>query len=542
MCLSEFHLIAQQTVTDNPTTKGASATATPALRELIVSHADDNGVLQLFEMREDGTSRRQLTDSKHGCVMPACSPDGKKLIYAQQSQRGMTLMLADIDGTNPRALTEPGKNLVPSWLPDSRHIVWMASDSKGKEDPARNSQIRLLDTETMESRRLFSDPEQIKFSNAMPVVSPDGKSVAFVSNRSGNMRVWVSELDGGNARMISPPEMEYHDAIKAPIEQKVPAWSPDGKWIAHWEGVEMIHMSRFTGIQDRERDQLIAATFHVWVAAADGKNRRKSGRGDDPTWSPDGFVTRAFPDQKRGGPKIMIETATEPNFEPRELPLVPPGSAFGRFTWKVEGLPQRHGWGKPNRSPATQGQTEEGKKPKNTLKLGRLEFEVIYPGDRPSDELNNLIVDDLEFVFSHLGDPMLTELDFTPGSPANPWNATHSVSYPVGVPGKYWPKSLSRHFFSARIFEDRQGVIIPGELVEDYEKAVELGPNTGLREAIDQLLTLEFREPSLLEYRERTDDDATILVVKTLAREKRESDYSKEINLVFDEGYWRASP
>ena len=55
---------------------------------------------------------------------------------------------------------------------------------------------------------------------------------------------------------------------------------------------------------------MILATFHVWVVGSDGKNRRKVGRGDDPNWSPDGFVTRAFPDRDRGGPKIMIETTT----------------------------------------------------------------------------------------------------------------------------------------------------------------------------------------------------------------------------------------
>jgi hypothetical protein len=163
----------------------------------------------------------------------------------------------------------------------------------------------------------------------MPVVSPQGDRIAFVSNRSGNMRIWVSDLDGSNAVLISPPETEYHEAIKAPIEQKVPAWSPDGKWIAHWEGVEMVHLSQFTGAANRERDRMIAATFHVWVVGSDGQNRRKVGRGDDPTWSPDGFVTRAFPDPRKGGPKVMIETRSGE----KELPIVPHGRNWGRFAW-----------------------------------------------------------------------------------------------------------------------------------------------------------------------------------------------------------------
>jgi TolB protein len=264
-------------------------------------------------------------------MMPALSPDGSKIVYVQQSDKGMALWICNIDGQNPKALTESGRNLIPSWMPDSKHIVWMIF-TPGK-DPAENSQLHIMNTETMESRRLFSDPQQIKFSNSMPVVSPKGTKVAFVSNRSGNYRVWLSNLDGSDAKPISPTSAEHDEILKLPIEQKVPAWSPDGKWIAHWEGVEMIHMSKFTGKQDREKDKLISETWNVWVVGSDGKNKRKAGRGDDPTWSPDGFVTRSFPDPKKGGPKIMVETKS--GWE--ELPIVPPRVHYGRFSW----IPQK---------------------------------------------------------------------------------------------------------------------------------------------------------------------------------------------------------
>ncbi len=302
--------------------------AEPPLREVIVSHADGNGVLQLYRIKEDGSSRRQITNSDRGCMMPAVSPDGGKMVYVQQSGKGMAIWMSGLDGKDAKGLTESGRNLIPSWLPDSKHVVWMIF--KPGRDPAQNSQLHLMNTETGQSRRLFSDPEQMKFSNSMPVVSPKGGKVAFVSDRGGNYRVWLSNLDGSEAVPISPAAAEQDEGLKLPIEQKVPAWSPDGKWIAHWEGVEMIHMSKFTGVQDREKDKRIGETWNVWVVDSNGKNKRKAGRGDDPTWSPDGFVTRAFPDPKKGGPKIMIETKT--GWE--ELPIVPPGTPrYGRFAW-----------------------------------------------------------------------------------------------------------------------------------------------------------------------------------------------------------------
>ena len=310
--------------------EGQRDAALEALREVIVSHTDPNGILQLYRMKEDGTESEQLTHSQRGCRMPDVSPDGKRLVYVQLVNHSLSLWISDIDGKNPRALVGEGMNLLPSWLPDSRHIVWMKTQpGPKKQDPASNSQIYIIDTETGNSRRLFSDPEQIKFSNAMPSVSPNSKKVAFVSNRSGTFRVWVSNLDGSAARPVSTPPAEQDENLRLPIEQKVPAWSPDGNWIAHWEGVEMIHMSPYTGIKNPGRDQQISATFNVWVVSSDGKQRRKVGRGDDPTWSPDGFVTRAFPDPKRGGPRIMVETESGE----KQLSIVPEKRSWGRFTW-----------------------------------------------------------------------------------------------------------------------------------------------------------------------------------------------------------------
>ena len=84
-------------------------------------------------------------------------------------------------------------------------------------------------------------------------------------------------LDGTKAKLVSGPEQGYHKDLNLPFEQKVPAWSPDGKWIAHWEGVEMIHMSRFTGKPNPKRDQMIVNTFHVWIVGENGGGRRRIG-------------------------------------------------------------------------------------------------------------------------------------------------------------------------------------------------------------------------------------------------------------------------
>ena len=95
--------------------------------------------------------------------------------------------------------------------------------------------------------------------------SPDGKSVAFVSNISGRHNLWLVPADGG-----WPTQLTVSDQ-----RQTHPTWSPDGKWIAYqsdYDGDEqwdIFFVSPKTG-------QVVNVT----------KTREVSE--ESPTWSPDG--------------------------------------------------------------------------------------------------------------------------------------------------------------------------------------------------------------------------------------------------------------
>jgi imidazolonepropionase-like amidohydrolase/Tol biopolymer transport system component len=92
-----------------------------------------------------------------------------------------------------------------------------------------------------------------------PRYSPDGKSIAFTSDRGGGDNVWVMDRDGGNPRQVTQEKFRLLNS---------PAWSPDGQYLVarkHFTGrrslgageVWLYHRSGGEGVQltSRANDQ-----------------------------------------------------------------------------------------------------------------------------------------------------------------------------------------------------------------------------------------------------------------------------------------------
>ncbi len=110
--------------------------------------------------------------------------------------------------------------------------------------------------------------------NYQPRFSPDGRHIAFVSDRAGGDNLWVMNADGSGPRAITDePEHLVHN----------PAWSPDGQYLVGRKGfystrsiaageIWMFHQGGGNGVNLVERPN----------GARDQKNR------SEPAFSPDG--------------------------------------------------------------------------------------------------------------------------------------------------------------------------------------------------------------------------------------------------------------
>ena len=95
--------------------------------------------------------------------------------------------------------------------------------------------------------------------------SPDGKTIAFVSNITGRNNLWLVPAEGG-----WPMQLTVSDQ-----RQAAPSWSPDGKWIAY--------MSDYDG--DEQWDIFLASPKSGELVNL--TNTREIAE-ESPTWSPDG--------------------------------------------------------------------------------------------------------------------------------------------------------------------------------------------------------------------------------------------------------------
>lgn len=144
------------------------------------------------------------------------SPGGDRLVAAWH-QRGRYRLYGVLGPDTTGSALEPGSGLRLSEGPDlwptwSRDGSWVGFSSTR----SGQSEIYRMRPDGMQVERLTDDPAE----DTDPAFSPDGRSLAFISDRTdGAPRLHIMDADGSNVRIVpGGPGTEHRG----------PEWSPDG--------------------------------------------------------------------------------------------------------------------------------------------------------------------------------------------------------------------------------------------------------------------------------------------------------------------------
>ncbi|MGB2678861.1 MAG: S9 family peptidase [Candidatus Acidiferrum sp.] len=282
---------------------------------------DDKSETRIYMVPAVGGEAIVLTAEGVSSEHPRWSPDGKFLAFlSERSERKTQVYLLNRLGGEAQRLTDTIQNVESfEWAPDSKRLVLVLRDpspeeheaaaNKGKEDgedkAAGSSKKSKAQRPWVIDRLYFKEDTvgyldrrrthlyvfdvasksltQVTFGDyddSDPAWSPDGKLLAFASNRSKpdpdttyNRDIWVVPADNKD-KGEHPLQVTTHAG-----EKDHPSWSPDGKWITY--------------VTSLDTKLFWYATKHVGVSTAAGGEAKILTRSFDrfatlPRFAPDG--------------------------------------------------------------------------------------------------------------------------------------------------------------------------------------------------------------------------------------------------------------
>ena len=188
------------------------------------------------------------------------SPDGDRLAYIRNDH----VWVYDLDLGNNRRLTEEGASdhHNPRWSPDGSEIAYRASREDGPGAwivPAAGGEPRLvvegaqlnpaqwladgtilLTTESGNIGRTRADGAPVTWlleadwQERVPAVSPDGRWIAYLSDETGTMSLHVRTWPELRNRIL------VSEAGRTVVAQSYPVWSPDGRTLYYHEGSRIV--------------------------------------------------------------------------------------------------------------------------------------------------------------------------------------------------------------------------------------------------------------------------------------------------------------
>ncbi len=164
-----------------------------------------DGTPDLYVKRSKNNTVTKISSSYGIDVSPAVSPDGNYIAFVSDRGGSPQIYIMNRDGSNIRRLTFEGSyNTSPSWSPKGDRIVFVGQRGR--------NQIFTIKPDRTEITQLT-----VSGNNEDPSFSPDGRYIAFSSDRDGMKGIYIMRANGESQRRITPRSLTAFG----------PSWSPN---------------------------------------------------------------------------------------------------------------------------------------------------------------------------------------------------------------------------------------------------------------------------------------------------------------------------
>ena len=245
-----------------------------------VSDREGNGLTNIWRISEGGGKPERVTSFKTGDVrFPGMSADGKVILF----EHDFGVWKLDVGSRKAAPIkldiaAETQENLAEVRDFNSQADDYDVAPSGRRIVFSIHGEIFTAPTDEGDLRQITDSPARDK----EPLYSPDGRFIAFISDRSGREELFLITSDG----IGEPVKITDLDALKFSF-----AWSPNSKEIA------------FTGSDSKLRKYSVDSKQTVELSSS------KYGNIGAPVWSPDGkWIAFSKPDYVRTSDVYLISS------------------------------------------------------------------------------------------------------------------------------------------------------------------------------------------------------------------------------------------
>jgi TolB protein len=152
-----------------------------------------DGNMEIYVVNRDGSGLRRVTNSPAIDTTPTWSPAGTQLAFVSDRTGRPQIYVVNTDGTGLRRITNELHCDRPTWSPAPFNEIAYTSQQGG------GNQIALYSFAT-NSTQIITDGIG---SNESPAFAPNGRHLAFSSDRTGVEQIYLIDRDGQNLRQIT---------------------------------------------------------------------------------------------------------------------------------------------------------------------------------------------------------------------------------------------------------------------------------------------------------------------------------------------------